>query len=47
MRRKFYEVHEGNKSPIAAEALRRIGQLHDIGEQTRGSIADRACPGMG
>lgn len=36
VRRKFYDIHEGNKSPIAAEALRRIGQLYDVEEQIRG-----------
>ena len=27
-RRKFYEVHQATGSPIAAEALRRIGELY-------------------
>ena len=38
VRRKFYDIHEGIKSPIAAEALRRIGQLYDIEEQIRGQL---------
>ena len=29
-RRKFFDVHEATKSPIAAEALRRIGDLYAI-----------------
>jgi len=36
VRRKFYDLHEGNRSPIAAEALLRIGHLYDIEEQIRG-----------
>jgi len=36
VRRKFYDIHEGNKSPIAGEALRRIGELYGIEEQVRG-----------
>ena len=29
-RRKFYDVHESNNSPIAKEALDRIGRLYDV-----------------
>lgn len=29
-RRKFFELHAANQSPIAAEALRRIGELYAI-----------------
>lgn len=29
-RRKFFELHAANQSPMAAEALRRIGELYDI-----------------
>ena len=36
VRRKFYDIHESTKSPIAAAALQRIGQLYDIEEQIRG-----------
>jgi hypothetical protein len=39
-RRKFYELHEANGSPIAAEALRRIAQLYAIEEHVRGRSAD-------
>jgi hypothetical protein len=52
VRRKFYDIHEGMKSPIAAEALQRIGRLYDIEEQIRGQLphdrarvrAERAAP---
>jgi transposase len=29
-RRKFYDLHEGTGSPIAAEALRRIAELCSV-----------------
>lgn len=35
-RRKFYEVAEATGSPIAAEALRRIGELYAIEAEARG-----------
>jgi transposase len=35
-RRKFYEVAEGTGSPIAQEALRRIGELYAVERQVRG-----------
>ena len=35
-RRKFYDVHETTGSPIAAEALRRIGELYAIEARIRG-----------
>jgi len=35
-RRKFYEVQETTGSPLAAEALRRIGQLYAVEEKVRG-----------
>jgi transposase len=38
VRRKFYDIHEGMKSPMAAEALQRIGQLYDIEEHIRGQL---------
>jgi hypothetical protein len=52
VRRKFYDIHEGLKSPIAAEALQRIGQLYDIEDHIRGQLpperarvrAERAAP---
>jgi transposase len=35
-RRKFYEVHQATASPIAEEALRRIGALYAIEQSIRG-----------
>jgi transposase len=35
-RRKFYEVQETTGSPVAAEALRRNGQLYAVEEKVRG-----------
>ncbi len=35
-RRKFYEVAEATGSPVAAEALRRIGELYAIEAEIRG-----------
>jgi transposase len=39
-RRKFYEVHQATGSPIATEALRRIGELYAIEAIIRGLSAD-------
>jgi transposase len=39
-RRKFYEVHQATASPIAAEALRRIGELYAIEDRVRGRSAE-------
>jgi transposase len=35
-RRAFYDLHQANNSPVAAEALERIGKLYDIEAQIRG-----------
>jgi transposase len=35
-RRKFYEVAEATGSPVAAEALRRIGELYVVEARVRG-----------
>ena len=35
-RRKFYDVHIATKSPLAAEAIRRIGLLYAIEREIRG-----------
>jgi transposase len=40
-RRKFYDLHEATGSPIAAEALRRIGELYAIEKIIRGRTADQ------
>ncbi|HEY2417076.1 MAG TPA: IS66 family transposase, partial [Steroidobacteraceae bacterium] len=39
-RRKFYEVHQATASPIAAEALRQIGELYAIEDRIRGRSAE-------
>ena len=36
VRRKFYDIHESNGSPVAAEALARIRALYEIEEALRG-----------
>lgn len=37
VRRKFFDIHAANGSPIADEALQRIGALYDIEKQIKGS----------
>ncbi len=39
-RRAFYELHQANDSPIAAEALERIGALYAIEAEIRGRPPD-------
>src|SRR6185312_9574223 len=39
-RRKFYDVFEATKSPIAEEALKRIGELYAIEAEIAGHPAD-------
>ncbi len=42
VRRKFYDLHEAHKSPVAKEALERIAALYAIEEEIRGrSAAER------
>jgi transposase len=36
-RRGFYELHQSTQSPVAAEALERIGALYEIEAEIRGS----------
>jgi transposase len=36
VRRKFYDAYQAHSSPIAEEALKRIGELYAIEEQIRG-----------
>jgi len=43
VRRKFYEIYESNGSPVAAEALARIGKLYEIEEAIRGRPPDERC----
>ena len=40
LRRKFYELYAGGKSPIATEALARIQQLYAIEAEIRGQPAE-------
>jgi transposase len=40
VRRKFFDIHAANASPVAAEALRRIGELYQIEEAVRGKPPD-------
>src|SRR5260370_41228903 len=39
VRRKFFDVHAANGSPIAKEALDRIGQLYGVEEMIKGPLA--------
>ncbi|WP_376093872.1 IS66 family transposase [Roseomonas sp. CCTCC AB2023176] len=40
LRRRFFEVHAGTKSPVAAEALLRIGEFYNIEREIRGRPAE-------
>jgi len=40
VRRKFYEIHLAHQSPIAAEALEKIGMLYEIESEVRGKPPD-------
>jgi transposase len=40
VRRKFYDIHVATQSPIAFEALNRIGELYAIEEQIRGQLPE-------
>src|SRR5919206_5763 len=39
-RRRFYEIHQATGSPLAEEALRRIGELYRIETEVRGRTAE-------
>ena len=39
-RRGFYELHRSTGSPLAAEALRRIGELYKVEAEIRGRSAE-------
>jgi len=43
VRRKFFDIHAALASPIAAEALDRIGRLYGIEEDIRGRLPDERC----
>lgn len=40
VRRKFYDIHVAHASPIAAEALERIGRLYGVETEIRGRATD-------
>jgi len=40
VRRKFFDLHQSHASPMAGEALSRIGQLYAIESETRGCSPD-------
>ncbi|MBV9037097.1 MAG: IS66 family transposase, partial [Acidobacteriaceae bacterium] len=40
MRRKFYDLQQAHASPLATEAVERIGQLYDIEREIRGRLPD-------
>jgi transposase len=42
-RRRFYEIHQATGSPLAEEALRRIGELYRIEAEIRGRPAGERC----
>jgi hypothetical protein len=41
VRRKFYDLQQAHASPVAAEALRRIGELYAIESEIRGRVPDQ------
>ena len=43
VRRKFFDLHAANASPIATEALERIGALYALEAQIRGQAPDERC----
>jgi transposase len=43
VRRKFFDIHAANASPIAAEALERIRELYALEADIRGQAADQRC----
>lgn len=45
VRRKFYDIYVADRTPLAAEAIRRIGQLYALEREIRGQspAARRAC----
>ena len=40
VRRKFYDLHLATNSPLAREALEKIGELYRLEEEIRGQPAD-------
>ncbi|GAB4363533.1 MAG: IS66 family transposase [Kiloniellaceae bacterium] len=46
VRHKFFDIHAANASPLAAEALERIGALYDIEARIRGRPPDERRRGQ-
>ena len=44
-RRKFFDIHTANQSPLAAEALQRIAALYEIEAEIRGWFRRGAAAG--
>ena len=40
VRRKFYDIQVANGSPIAADAIQRIGTFYDIEREIRGKLIE-------
>ena len=40
VRRKFYDLQQAHASPLATEAVQRIGQLYDLEREIRGRLPD-------
>ena len=40
VRRKFYDLQQAHASPLATEAVKRIGELYDIEQEIRGRLPD-------
>ena len=45
VRRKFYDLHHAHASPLAADALRRIGALYAVEAELRGQPAEVRAKG--
>jgi transposase len=43
VRRKFYDIMEATQSPIATEAVERIGALYEIEKEIRGRTPEERC----
>jgi transposase len=43
VRRKFFDIHAANASPIAAQALERIGVLYALEADIRGQAPEQRC----
>ena len=41
VRRKFFDIHQAHASPLAKEAIERIGQLYAIEGEIRGALPEQ------